>query len=78
MHSRQELHARDHEAKHVGMCVDRLELMFEWYKGMVDKGTSRLLYVYRSRAGCRDRATSLLQRATGTSIAQSGRSTLVT
>jgi hypothetical protein len=28
------------------MLVDRLELMFEWYKGMVDEGTGRLLYLY--------------------------------
>lgn len=30
----------------VAILVDRLQLMFEWYKGMVDEGTGRLLYVY--------------------------------
>jgi hypothetical protein len=29
-----------------GTLVDRLELMFDWYKGMVDQHTGRLLYVY--------------------------------
>jgi hypothetical protein len=28
------------------MLRDRLQLMFEWYKGMVDKSTGRLLYLY--------------------------------
>jgi len=29
-----------------GTLVDRLELMFDWYKGMVDQHTGRLLYRY--------------------------------
>jgi hypothetical protein len=28
------------------MLLDRLRLMFEWYKGMVDEETGRLLYLY--------------------------------
>jgi hypothetical protein len=32
--------------KHASTLVDRLELMFDWYKGMVDKHTGRLLYLY--------------------------------
>lgn len=41
-----DLHARDHDARHAGMLGDRLRLMFEWYKGMVDESTGRLLYLY--------------------------------
>ena len=37
-------HARD--LKRAGTLVDRLELMFDWYKGMVDQHTGRLLYLY--------------------------------
>src|SRR5690606_23239433 len=36
--------ARDE--KSAGMLVDRLQLMFEWYKGMVDENTGRFLYLY--------------------------------
>ena len=32
--------------KSAGMLGDRLRLMFEWYKGMVDEHTGRLLYLY--------------------------------
>ena len=32
--------------KTTGMLGDRLRLIFEWYKGMVDKSTNRLLYLY--------------------------------
>jgi hypothetical protein len=39
-------HARDHEARPAGILGDRLRLMFEWYKGMVDENTGRLLYLY--------------------------------
>ena len=28
------------------MLVERLELMFEWYKGMIYERTGRLLYLY--------------------------------
>lgn len=38
--------AGDSESKPAGTLVDRLELIFEWYKGMVDERTGRLLYVY--------------------------------
>jgi hypothetical protein len=32
--------------KGAGMLGDRLQLMFDWYKGMVDESTGRLLYLY--------------------------------
>jgi len=32
--------------KYAGILVDRLKLMFDWYKGMVDQRTGRLLYLY--------------------------------
>ncbi len=32
--------------EHAGILVDRLKLMFDWYKGMVDQRTGRLLYLY--------------------------------
>ncbi len=38
-------HVRNHEARR-GILNDRLRLMFEWYKGMVDEKTGRLLYLY--------------------------------
>lgn len=37
-------HARDLQRS--STLVDRLELMFDWYKGMVDQRTGRLLYLY--------------------------------
>jgi hypothetical protein len=39
-------HARGHDEKPAAMLRDRLRLMFEWYKGMVDESTGRLLYLY--------------------------------
>jgi hypothetical protein len=39
-------HAQVHDEKPAGMLGDRLQLMFEWYKGMVDQSTGRLLYLY--------------------------------
>ncbi len=38
------------DMKHAGILVDRLKLMFDWYKGMVDQGTGRLLYLYDPRS----------------------------
>ena len=38
--------AQPRDSKRVGTLVDRLGLMFEWYKGMVDERTGRLLYTY--------------------------------
>jgi hypothetical protein len=32
--------------KRAGTLGDRLQLMFDWYKGMVDESTGRLLYLY--------------------------------
>jgi hypothetical protein len=37
---------RAHDSPRIGTLVDRLELIFEWYKGMVDERTGRLLYRY--------------------------------
>jgi hypothetical protein len=37
---------RVHDQKAAGMLVDRLRLMFDWYKGMVDDSTGRFLYLY--------------------------------
>ena len=34
------------DVKCPGLLVDRLGLMFDWYKGMVDQRTGRLLYLY--------------------------------
>jgi hypothetical protein len=46
MTGRRDPHSRVHDEKHAGMLGDRLRLMFEWYKGMVDESTGRLLYLY--------------------------------
>jgi hypothetical protein len=43
--------SRPYDPKRVGTLVDRLELMFEWYKGMVDERTGRLLYSYDPETG---------------------------
>jgi hypothetical protein len=37
--------------KRAGTLVRRLELMFDWYKGMVDEATGRLLYSYDPETG---------------------------
>jgi hypothetical protein len=42
---------RVHDEKHAGMLGDRLRLIFDWYKGMVDKRTGRLLYLYDPKKG---------------------------
>jgi len=39
-------HVRGRDSQHLWTLVDRLQLMFEWYKGMVDERTGRLLYLY--------------------------------
>jgi hypothetical protein len=51
MPGQQERHIRDYNPKRTGTLVDRLELMFEWYKGMVDETTGRLLYSYDPETG---------------------------
>jgi hypothetical protein len=33
--------------KHAGILVDRLKLMFDWYKGMVDQRTGWLLGLHQ-------------------------------
>jgi hypothetical protein len=42
---------RSLKPKRVGTLVDRLELMFDWYKGMIDEATGRLLYSYDPETG---------------------------
>lgn len=42
----QDRHARNHEPRRAGVLHERLRLMFEWYKCMVDENTGRLLYLY--------------------------------
>ncbi len=39
-------HTQAHDDKPAAKLRDRLQLMFDWYKGMVDESTSRLLYLY--------------------------------
>ncbi len=39
-------HTQVHGVKPAGMLGERLRLMFDWYKGMVDENTGRLLYLY--------------------------------
>jgi hypothetical protein len=39
-------HTQVHDEKPARMLRDRLRLMFDWYKGMVDESTGRLLYLY--------------------------------
>jgi hypothetical protein len=46
MTGQRDLHARIHDATRAGLLRDRLRLIFEWYKGMVDESTGRLLYLY--------------------------------
>lgn len=46
MSGQRDPHSQVHDAKPVGTLRDRLRLMFEWYKGMVDESTGRLLYLY--------------------------------
>lgn len=44
-------HTQVHDEKPAGVLGDRLRLMFEWYKGMVDKSTGRFLYLYDPENG---------------------------
>jgi hypothetical protein len=46
MTGQRDRHTRVHDEKAAGMLVDRLRLMFDWYKGMVDESTGRFLYLY--------------------------------
>jgi hypothetical protein len=46
-----DLHTQVHDERPTGMLGDRLRLMFDWYKGMVDKRTGRLLYMYDPKKG---------------------------
>ena len=39
-------HTQVHDKKPAGMVGDRLRLMFDWYKGIIDESTGRLLYLY--------------------------------
>jgi hypothetical protein len=51
MSERPALDVRDAAPRGRGILVERLELMFEWYKGMVDENTGRLLYLYDPERG---------------------------
>jgi hypothetical protein len=44
-------HTQVHDKKLAGVLGDRLRLMFDWYKGMVDESTGRLLYLYDPENG---------------------------
>jgi hypothetical protein len=46
-----DLHTQVHGEKPAGMLGERLRLIFDWYKGMVDKRTGRLLYLYDPQNG---------------------------
>jgi hypothetical protein len=46
MRQRRDPRARDHDERGAGALGDRLRLMFEWYKGMIDSSTGRFLYLY--------------------------------
>jgi hypothetical protein len=35
-----------HDERPAALLGDRLRLVFEWYKGMIDESTGRLLYLY--------------------------------
>lgn len=51
MSAQRDRHVRSLKPKRVGTLVDRLELMFDWYKGMIDEATGRLLYSYDPETG---------------------------
>jgi hypothetical protein len=51
MTGRQDLQTQVHDEKPAALLVDRLGLIFEWYKGMVDEGTGRLLYLHDPENG---------------------------
>ena len=44
-------HTQVHDGKPAGVLGDRLRLMFDWYKGMADESTGRLLYLYHPENG---------------------------
>ena len=43
--------AHVHEQKPPGVLGERIRLIFDWYKGMVDESTGRLLYMYDPESG---------------------------
>ena len=47
------LHAPNQEPSCTGILSDRLRFMFDWYKGMVDENTGRLLYFYNPQTDVR-------------------------
>jgi hypothetical protein len=51
MNDQPDQYTRVHDRKPAGMLGDRLQLMFDWYKGMVDESTGRLLYIYDPETG---------------------------
>jgi hypothetical protein len=46
MSSHRDRHRENQEPRRAGILLDQLRLMFEWYTGMVDENTGRLLYLY--------------------------------
>lgn len=46
MPGRRKRNVRDPNPERMGPLVERLQLMFEWYTGMIDESTGRLLYLY--------------------------------
>src|SRR5690606_16056019 len=51
MASQGDRHKRARDEKPAGLLGDRLRLIFEWYKGMVDESTGRFLYLYDPETG---------------------------
>ena len=48
---RRDQHIQVHDEKPAGILGLRLRLIFDWYKGMVDESTGRLLYLYDPEDG---------------------------
>ncbi len=51
MTDRRDLHTQAHDENAASVISDRLRLMFDWYKGMVDETTGHLLYLYDPENG---------------------------
>jgi hypothetical protein len=51
MPGQRDRHARNLKPKRASTLVDRLDLMFDWYRGMIDEATGRLLYSYDPETG---------------------------
>jgi hypothetical protein len=51
MSGQRDPHTRVHDEEAAGMLVDRLRLMFDWNRGMVDESTGRFPYLYDPESG---------------------------